>query len=275
MGVSYVFRTLYDLNLQWAGKMACPAGYTYTHVLPEGFLLHYVISGKGVLKRDGRVYQVHGGQAFVIFDQEMCTYQADLNDPWNYEWFCLTGGASSQLLDSLGVTRDEPVYTTTAPEAVNLQFDEFVLRANENDNFFLIIGELLKLFGIMSASCDKQSVHEVNSASYIDLCKSFIIKNYMQKIDVGDLLRLTRIDPSHLYRLFKKETGLGPKEYITNFKLRKALELLSTSEIPVLNVANLVGYDDSAAFSKLFKKKYGVSPTCWRKQNLNKKQPQQ
>ena len=71
--------------------------------------------------------------------------------------------------------------------------------------------------------------------------------------ELGHEIGLSR---AHLFRKIKKLTGLSPSQYIRNFRLRKAKEILETQE-----VAFLVGFNDQNYFSKCFKEAYGLAPT--------------
>ena len=62
-------------------------------------------------------------------------------------------------------------------------------------------------------------------------------------------------------RLFKEGTGSGFKEYVINKRLERAMELLTTTDTPVGEIARSVGFENSTYFSTAFKKHYGISPT--------------
>ena len=57
---------------------------------------------------------------------------------------------------------------------------------------------------------------------------------------------------------------MTPKEYLINVRLQNATDLLRNSNYPVMEVAELVGYDDYGSFLKIFKKKYGMAPSQFR-----------
>ena len=62
-------------------------------------------------------------------------------------------------------------------------------------------------------------------------------------------------------RLFKRETGESLFQYLVRFRLEKAAGLLLQEDLPVREVAARVGIDDPFYFTRMFKKKYGVSPS--------------
>lgn len=69
---------------------------------------------------------------------------------------------------------------------------------------------------------------------------------------------------------FKQAFGMGPFEYLQNARLSQAAYLLIHTTQPVKNIAKQVGYKSPSSFIVVFKKKYGNSPTQWRKAERKK-----
>ncbi|MFJ6266696.1 helix-turn-helix domain-containing protein [Lysinibacillus xylanilyticus] len=74
---------------------------------------------------------------------------------------------------------------------------------------------------------------------------------------MAEILNLSR---SYLSTLFKNEVGISFTEYLINFRLNRAIEILKLEKLPLNNIAEMVGYPDYTQFSKIFKKYKGVSP---------------
>jgi YesN/AraC family two-component response regulator len=64
----------------------------------------------------------------------------------------------------------------------------------------------------------------------------------------------------HLSTLFTKEVGISFKSYLVKYRIKKAIEILEEKDMPLFQVAEIVGYKDYAQFSKMFKKVTGKSP---------------
>nr|WP_285874008.1 helix-turn-helix transcriptional regulator [Halalkalibacter oceani] len=67
--------------------------------------------------------------------------------------------------------------------------------------------------------------------------------------------------PKYFSYLFQKFAGAGPIDYLIQYRMNKAYELLMTGQFTIKNVAQSVGYADAYYFSRLFKKYKGVSPS--------------
>jgi AraC-like DNA-binding protein len=90
---------------------------------------------------------------------------------------------------------------------------------------------------------------------------------YTNKISVASLAHFCGLDSRYLCRIFKKETGMTLQEYILDYRLSKAHVLLLETSLTIGDTARSVGYTDVYNFSKMFKKKYGVSPRNIRVKN--------
>ena len=82
-------------------------------------------------------------------------------------------------------------------------------------------------------------------------------------------LAFAGINRSYLFTLFQEHLHQSPQEYLTNFKIHRACELLRTTQYSLQNIAHSCGYKDAVVFSKAFKQVKGIAPGQYRKQCLN------
>lgn len=95
---------------------------------------------------------------------------------------------------------------------------------------------------------------------YVQFVKEYVTKNYMREISFSDLAKVAHVSRSYLSTLFKKEVGCSFREYLVKFRMDKAAEILDKKNIQLSELSPLVGYEDYAQFSKMFKKYKGCSP---------------
>ena len=96
--------------------------------------------------------------------------------------------------------------------------------------------------------------------------ESFLEANYSNpKLRFEDVMRHFRFSESYGYKLFKKHLGMPFRMCLRNIRLAKAEEALKNTSYTLSEIAYLCGFASLSTFSKVFKEKYGVSPTTYRK----------
>ncbi|HJB27539.1 MAG TPA: helix-turn-helix transcriptional regulator, partial [Candidatus Blautia faecavium] len=88
-------------------------------------------------------------------------------------------------------------------------------------------------------------------------------------IRITDIADYVCVNRSYLYTLFRNELKMSPKEYLANYRLTRAAELLVITDFSVESVAFSCGYQDPLVFSKAFKGKNGLTPSQYRKKELD------
>ena len=95
----------------------------------------------------------------------------------------------------------------------------------------------------------------------------YIYNNYQSNLTLEDLARRYNMSISSFSKKFKKTTGCGFKEYLTNVRLKKAIEKLLQTDESITDIAMECGFDSANYFGDVFKKAKGVSPLRYRKFN--------
>ena len=100
----------------------------------------------------------------------------------------------------------------------------------------------------------------------IQSIKQYIGENYYQNwFGINSVATLFFFSIPHLNRIFKNATHITISEYIGNLRLEKAVELLEQTSLPVNKIAAKVGYSSDNYFIRIFKNKYKVTPTDYRR----------
>ena len=95
---------------------------------------------------------------------------------------------------------------------------------------------------------------------YAKFMKEYIEKNYGKYIRLKDLSVVAHLSSSRLSVLFREKYGTSFTNYLIDFRMKKAQEFLRETDKSIKDIASLVGYDDYMQFSKMFKKKVGMTP---------------
>jgi len=95
---------------------------------------------------------------------------------------------------------------------------------------------------------------------YVSLIKDIVKNRFTENLTIEDMAEEIHISPYYLMHIFKKDMGMTFNQYLTKFRVDKAIELMQQNEYRVYEIANMVGYSDAAYFSYIFKKMTGHSP---------------
>lgn len=104
--------------------------------------------------------------------------------------------------------------------------------------------------------------------NHVDQAIQYMRENYHQPISIGDVADSVQCERRKLAYLFDKQIGLSPIQFLTELRLKHAQKLLRTTTIPVKAIAELVGYQDSFYFCRVFKKLHEMTPTMYRQQKM-------
>ncbi len=100
--------------------------------------------------------------------------------------------------------------------------------------------------------------------------KNYIKQNYHHKtLSIDSIAAHFFMSPQYIPKLFKKAFDISITQYISNTRIAAAKTLIKTQDIGIKNIAEAVGYEDANYFSRLFKKKTGMTFTEYKKQQNN------
>lgn len=242
---------LQDINPLIAGQQICTSGHEYGPQVRSYYLLHYIVSGKGVFISDGKQKEVVKGQIFVISPNQETWYKADNINPWHYRWI---GFTSSLDLSSI-LTND----VVTAPEC------DYLFRLIAESNHIQYLKEYYicgKLYEILTLLAQKSNVGKNKTQQYAMIAKNYIEINYSDvDFRITTLADKLNLDRSYLAAIFKKHMKKSPQQYLQDIRLTKAAELLSYSQYTISEIATSCGYSDIYNFSRMFKRKFHIAPS--------------
>ncbi|MCD8337220.1 MAG: AraC family transcriptional regulator [Lachnospiraceae bacterium] len=97
--------------------------------------------------------------------------------------------------------------------------------------------------------------------------QKYIAEHLTEELSREELAKMVYVSPDHLTRLFKKETGLPLNEYIISKRIQLAKQLLSETDLTIVEITEKAGFSYSSYFVKIFKKKTGMTPQQYRDEN--------
>lgn len=254
-----------DVNLYEVGCQKCDPSYGYGPIIRKLYILHYVVSGEGLLRIQDKEFAVKEHDIFVIPAHTPSYYEAGENNPRNYIWIQFDGFKIKEMLNRCGLSETNPVLSLREHAPKTERCLQNILTNHEDE--YACIGNVYQLFQhmVQAANLDKKMKKKKTDAlTYIQNTICFIRQKYSDPIRIQDIADYCGLNRSYLTRLFKHATGYTPQEYLAQYRINQAKQLLEESSMSIHHIAYCVGYNDAFTFSKLFKRQTGFSPSDYR-----------
>ncbi len=119
--------------------------------------------------------------------------------------------------------------------------------------------------GVVSVSVDLRTPVDAAAphrrlAAAVDLAR----RRFAEPIEVGDLARAAEMSVAQLERASRRVLGLSPKQLVMRFRVEEGIGFLTTTDLPIAEVAHRCGYYDQSAFGRHFRRVVGSSPAAYR-----------
>jgi AraC-like DNA-binding protein len=221
--------------------------------------LFITYEGQGSIAVAGECYQLTASTFFLLPEQTPTIYNCVRGD-WK---FYFLNFSSLDMCRLLGLPIGRMSATSQITEAMRLcaqlidtlieQPIGFAYSANHR------LHEILLLFaGEQPAAAAARHI-ELNAVLL------HIHRNIDQPISTQKLVQLSGMSRSSFYARFRSVTGFTPGDYMLKLKLESAKASLETTSLPLKEISSKLHFYDEFHFSKLFKRKYGVSPSEYRR----------
>ena len=254
-------RKFSDFYLCFCGYAKCSPLHSFGPAVRPNYILHYIVDGKGKFLVNGEEYNLQKGQGFLIEPEVQTFYQADEEVPWTYLWIGFGGKKAEDYLRDLGLNKKQLIFQCGCGEELKqIVYSMLKHRKYTAANEYFLEGLLYTFFGTLKENMEiAGNAGEKDGNLYVRKAVEFIQNNYADPVRVKDIADYVGVNRSYLYTLFQDNLQLSPKEYLTNFRLTRAAELLQLTDLSVETVAMSCGYQDALGFSKIFKAKMGIT----------------
>ena len=176
-------------------------------------------------------------------------------------WCHFTGYAAEEILASYGINCG--VHAISANNTVIEKFLALIRKNMQSETQALSNPALLELLFYISRTITNQEKNDIPKS--ISSTLDFIHLNYHKEISLDTLSKLSGYSKSRFSHLFSEAVGSAPKQYVNELRLKSSLDMLLSTKLSVGEISSSCGFADQLYFCKLFKKKYGISPSQYRK----------
>lgn len=280
------------------GDADFPAGYYYVDATHPRFLMPfhwhqewemiYIRNGKIMFCINKQEYSAHCGDVLLVAEGALhggtpadgsCVYECMVFD---LSGLCSGNGAlSKNLISFLHLDNipflfypqaQYPAISQLAAEAMDA-CSQTKVTGDPNEAIYsqrlITIGCLSHIFGIILR--DRLYVQNSGEDTTYQVARiksvlEFIEHTYDTLITLDAMAAVAGVSPTYLCTLFHRITQKTPMEYVLFYRIEQACVLLTSTNLPVIEVGLRCGFNDSGYFARQFKKRIGTSPSQYRKQ---------
>ena len=155
-----------------------------------------------------------------------------------------------------------------AKEAIEYGVKHYVVKNDLLDELPLILEKIVseKAESENQSDLNNNDANIENCAYVIQDIEKYIEENLDKKLSLTDIAESIHMNKSYISRMFKEKAGENLFDYINKIKIEKAKQLIKNNELRMYEVALNVGMEDTAYFSRVFKKYEGISPSEYQKE---------
>ncbi|WP_309090604.1 response regulator [Domibacillus sp.] len=114
--------------------------------------------------------------------------------------------------------------------------------------------------------CLQRANQDALASPVVRRAKEYIHEHFENpELSLESTAEALQVSPVYLSRITKQELGISFVQLVTGKRMNKAVHLLQTTDLPILHIAEAVGYESQHYFSTAFKKAVGMSPNQYRK----------
>lgn len=243
-----------------AGRSYCDGSYLIRRTPSTLLCVEFVERGQGTVICNGKRYTARAGDVYVLRQGRDHVYFSSSEDPWQKIWFNANGRMIEGILSAYlphdavvfeGMWEMKPFFERL--HAVAREVEDAARQHEAAASAFFSLVQALY------AHSKKQDDRETRAL------ENLIESDISHKWTVADLAARAFRSPSQINRMFRRDTGMAPYEYILSRRLARAKLLLSSTSMQIREIADLLGFCDEHYFTSLFKEKVGVAPGEYRR----------
>ena len=239
----------------------------------KGYILNLTIKGRGQVFDGATEFDCEPGDLLLFQPQTPHLYgRSPGSDCWHHRWVYFRPRAYwndwLQWQDN-----GQGVGRLRLPESLREEFDRLFAGIEQTHNSGRRFAEelamnLLERLLLRAVEEDPRSHQQIRDARVVEACQ-FVTRNLAAEVKIEDVAKHVCLSPSRLAHLFREQMGVNLLRWREDQRVIRARLLLQTTQEPIASIGREVGYDDQLYFSRVFRKRVGVSPSDFRRRSLD------
>ncbi len=233
----------------------------YTVHQHDFFEIEYILSGSGDYQVNGRHYPIVPGQLFFLTPADFHAVETDFTELITIMFSPHQGNRDPLFRLTVGRKSPEIALKEGDGALILLLISEILSRHSRRDTD----GSMRFLDCLLLKMSETASVANGEETSYLKETILYLLEHFCEDVTLERTARHVGLSPNYLSELFHDGMGMGWKTYLDSLRLDYVANLLRFSDLSATRVGEAVGFSDYANFSRRFKKRYGMSPSAYRR----------
>lgn len=252
----------YPFFLEMTGISYCDGTYRIARSNSPITVVEYVMQGKGTVMTDGKTFTAAKGDVYLLHKGSGHCYFSDSEDPWVKVWMNISGPLADSLVREYGLGK---INHAPGLDLQDLFLEVFTAARAWNGDSDGLFQQAAIVFHKMAVGLHNATLTEAKSLPPETLqLKNWLDRHIYERTNIGEFAGHIYRSPSQAIRIFKKQFGVTPYDYLLNKRIETAKLLLVNTGLAVKEIAYRLNFADEHYFSNYFKKKTGVSPAHFR-----------
>ncbi len=258
-----------DKNLTMPAYQLGSVGITYPdpdyHIIRlDGvnfYVLEYVVKGSGTLRVENQVFHPRAGDCYLMHPDTSLEYWSNPEDPWEKLWINISGPLPKALISSYAL--ENTVLFRNCP--LHKEFQDLINTVSfpGTDTAANVALTLHRIVAGLSNHRLNLTFEQSNRSGL--LLRDYIHKHFREQLKLTNLAKFISRTPEQTIRIFKKEFGVTPMNYLQSYRLNNAKQYLLNTRYTLRMIAYELGFSNAYYFAAWFKKQTGSSPGRYRK----------
>lgn len=265
---SDIFKKFYFYMVS-CGYFLCDQHYSVKSQGNRTPIFFYIIDGQLELEYEGETYTAKANDVVLLNCHKPHHYYC--KDSCEFLFFHFDGITAPDLVDHLIASHGSPVFSLKNAREIYTTINEPIMKLcyQEQDSEASLSSIVYSTLCMIPATDANTGLF---IPSHVELSEDtvsykvieYVDKHIDQNFTVQQLADFVNLSRDYFARLFKKETGYSPLEYVAIAKINYAKLMLRTTTLSITEIAEFLGYSSPASFINAFRMRRGTSPNKYR-----------
>ena len=254
------------VSLERASLLHCDENWKCEYSVPPFSSICLVLEGEGVICVNQKPIHPQKGQLYLLPSNTLQTFSTTASNPY-HKYFCHFE-ITCQDTDLFELIRLPLCVDSRDPRKAEALFQEMIQACNGKDILSALKAKqtVLNLICYYMECCPPESIVLASEDFDSPLSDAILyVQNHLsEQISVPQMAQAAGYHVSYFTQLFQKRMGISPGQFIQQKKAETAAQLLTSTDLPISEIAESLGFISPFYFSNFFKKRTGMTPSTYR-----------